>query len=110
MVTLFYVLFGKTFIEIVGSEEFLKSYEPLVILLIGYVTFLLTFWVRQLLLFNNLIIFHTYGKLIYTFSFIFFSLILSPAYGYNGIALSLTIAIIFQKLFEIRIYRKKVIQ
>ncbi len=110
VVTLFYVLFGKTFIEIVGSEEFLKSYEPLVILLIGYVTFLLTFWVRQLLLFNNLIIFHTYGKLIYTFSFIFFSLILSPAYGYNGIALSLTIAIIFQKLFEIRIYRKKVIQ
>ena len=56
-VVLFYTFLGEYVIKLIGTEEFQRSYEPLIILLAGYVTFLLTFWIRQYLLFNNLIIF-----------------------------------------------------
>ena len=107
-VALFYIILGKYVIELIGSQEFQRSYEPLLILLAGYLTYLLTFWIRQYLLFNNLIIFHTYGRAIYTFSFVVLSLITSPIYGYQGIAWSLTFAMIFQKLFEYFIYKIKI--
>ena len=45
-VVLFYIFLGKYVIEFLGTEEFQRSYEPLIILLAGYVTFLLTFWIR----------------------------------------------------------------
>ena len=109
-VVLFYTFLGEYVIKLIGTEEFQRSYEPLLILLAGYVTFLLTFWIRQYLLFNNLIIFHTYGRVIYTFSFICLSLITSPTYGYQGIAWSLTFAMVIQKLFEFIIYKNKVLQ
>jgi len=109
-VVLFYTFLGEYVIKLIGTEEFQSSYEPLLILLAGYVTFLLTFWIRQYLLFNNLIIFHTYGRVIYTLSFICLSLITSPTYGYQGIAWSLTFAMIIQKLFEFIIYKNKVLQ
>ena len=107
-VILFYIFLGEYVIKLIGTQEFENSYKPLLVLLVGYITYLLTFWVRQYLLFNNLIIFHTYGRVIYTFSFIGLSIITSPIYGYLGIAWSLTIAMIFQKLFEFIIYKKKV--
>jgi O-antigen/teichoic acid export membrane protein len=107
-VALFYIILGKYVIELIGSQEFQRSYEPLLILLAGYLTYLLTFWIRQYLLFNNLIIFHTYGRAIYMFSFVVLSLITSPIYGYQGIAWSLTFAMLFQKLFEYFIYKIKI--
>ena len=50
-----YIFLGKIVIELIGSKDFLISYEPMIILLFGYSFFLLTFWIRQYLLFNNLI-------------------------------------------------------
>ena len=109
-IILFYFLMGKMMIQLIGSEEFLESYEPLLILLAGYSIYLLTFWIRQYLLFNNLLLFHTYGRVIYTVSFVLFSTIASPIYGYNGIAMSLSLAMLFQKTFEYVIYKKNVVQ
>ena len=56
-VVLFYTFLGEYVIKLIGTEEFQRSYEPLLILLAGYVTFLLTFWIRQYLLFNNCLLY-----------------------------------------------------
>ena len=105
-----YIFLGKIVIELIGSKDFLISYEPMIILLFGYSFFLLTFWIRQYLLFNNLIRFHTYGRIIYASSFILISLFIAPKYGYNGIALSLSIAMVLQKIFEYVIFMNKLNQ
>ena len=101
---------GRTVIKLIGSEEFISSYEPMLILLIGYVCYLLTFWIRQYLLFNKLIKFHTYGKILYSFTFILLSFLLGSTNGFNGIALSLSISMILQKIFEYVIYKNKLAQ
>ena len=110
LVNLFYIFLGKSVIKFFASNDFLVSYEPMIILLFGYSCFLLTFWIRQYLLFNNLIRFHTYGRIIYTSSFILISLSIAPTYGYNGIALSLSISMVLQKTFEYLIYKGKLTQ
>ena len=109
-VTVFYVVLGRTVIKLIGSEEFISSYEPMLILLLGYICYLLTFWIRQYLLFNKLIKFHTYGKILYSFTFILLSFLLGSSYGFNGIALSLSISMILQKIFEYVIYKNKLAQ
>jgi O-antigen/teichoic acid export membrane protein len=109
-VILFYVLFGKAAIRLIGSEDFIPSYVPMLILLTGYSCYLLTFWIRQYLLFNNLIKFHTYGRIIYSVAFILIALLTAPTFGYNGIALSLSISMILQKIYEYLIYKKKLTQ
>ena len=102
-----YVFLGEFIILQIGSESFLKSYNPMIILCIGFVIYLLTFWIRQSLLLNNLIHFHSYGRLIYCSSFLVLSSFLANTFKEIGIAVSLTIAIILQKTFEYIIYRKK---
>ena len=106
-VILFYILLGKTVIELIGSEDFTIAYEPMLILLSGYSFYLLTFWIRQYLLFNKLIRFHTYGRVLYSSTFILLSLFIAPLYGYNGIAISLSFSMILQKIFEYFIYKTK---
>ena len=109
-VILFYVLLGKAFIRLIGSQDFITSYVPMLILLTGYSCYLLTFWIRQYLLFNNLIKFHTYGRIIYSVAFILIALLTAPTFGYNGIAFSLSISIILQKIYEYLIYKQKLTQ
>jgi len=109
-VILFYVSLGKTVIELIGSEDFTIAFEPMLILLSGYSFYLLTFWIRQYLLFNKLIKFHTYGRILYSSTFIVLSLFIAPIYGYSGIAISLSISMILQKIFEYFIYKTKLSQ
>ena len=109
-VILFYISLGKTVIELIGSEDFTIAYEPMLILLSGYSFYLLTFWIRQYLLFNKLIRFHTYGRVLYSSTFILLALFIAPLYGYNGIAISLSFSMILQKIFEYFIYKTKLFQ
>ncbi len=103
-----YLVFGKNLILLLGNENFINSYEPMLILLIGFLTYFLTFWIRQYLLFNDLIEFHAYGRIIYSITFIVLALVLSNSFSATGIATSLTIAMVSQKLFELIVYRKKI--
>ena len=58
IILLIFITAGKKIIELIGSNEFAGSYEPMIILTFGYLIYLLTFWIRQSLLFNDLIIYH----------------------------------------------------
>ena len=91
-----------------GNEDFIDSFEPMMILLIGFVVYLLTFWIRQYLLFGNLIQFHAYGRIIYTLTFLVLVIIFTSSYSALGIAFSLSTAMTVQKIFEFTIYRKKI--
>ena len=103
-----YNLIGKNIILLIGNEEFLDSYNPMLILLVGFITYLLTFWIRQYLLFYGLIQFHAYGRIIYSITFVLLALLLSESYSSLGIAYSLSGAMVVQKLFEIIIFKTKI--
>ena len=105
---LVYFIFGKNLILFLGNEDFIDSFEPMMILLLGFVIYLLTFWIRQYLLFSNLIQFHAYGRIIYTLTFLVLVIILTSSYSALGIAFSLSTAMTVQKIFEFTIYRKKI--
>ena len=101
-----YVSLGKNFIQILSGKEFLEAFFPMMILLGGYFTYLATFWIRQLLLFNDLLQYHAVSRLIATASFLVLSLLLVNQYGANGLAASLSISMVLQKVYEFRIYSK----
>ena len=101
-----YVSLGKNFIQILSGKEFLEAFFPMMILLGGYFTYLATFWIRQLLLFNDLLQYHAVSRLIATASFLVLSLLLVNQYGANGLAAALSISMVLQKVYEFRIYSK----
>ena len=103
-----YFIFGKNLIVFIGNEEFLNSFMPMMVLLIGFITYLLSFWIRQYLLFSDLIQFHAYGRIIYSLAFLALAFLLSDSISSIGIAFALSTAMILQKLFEFYIYRKKI--
>ena len=108
IILLIFISAGKKIIELIGSIEFAGSYEPMIILTFGYLIYLLTFWIRQSLLFNDLIIYHAYGRLVYSFVFIILSIPLTNFFNVAGLAFSLSSAIALQKLFEYIVYKKKI--
>ena len=61
---LFYFIFGQSLIDLIVGNDFADSFNPMLILLVGYVSYFLTFWTRHYLFLNDLIIKHTYGRLI----------------------------------------------
>jgi len=79
----------------------------MLILLIGFIFYLYTFWIRQYLLFNDLITFHAYGRLIYSGVFLLLAIPLAQIYSSRGIAISLSSAMVLQKSYEYLIYKKK---
>ena len=64
-----YVYFGENLINLISGRSFLDAYEPMLVLTIGYIIYLNTFWIRQLLLFSNLIQYHAASRLISLFVF-----------------------------------------
>ena len=105
-IILFYIYFGKSFIEIIAGDQFTNAYNSMLILLIGYIFYFYTFWIRQLLLFNNLIHYHALGRLIALVIFIVFGYILTNFYGPSGLAFAVSFSMIIQKLYEIYVYRR----
>ena len=105
---LFYLIFGKLFISTIFGENFEPAYFQVLILLIGYIFYLNTFWIRHVLLLNEKINFHTISRLINTISFLLFSYIFSSILPTYGIAISATIGVILQKIYEIKIFYNKI--
>ena len=106
VLTIIYLSFGRNFIQSLSGKEFIEAFFPLMILLGGYFTYLATFWIRQLLLFNDLLQYHAVSKLIATFSFLVLSFLLVNQHGASGLAAALSISMVLQKLYEFNIYSK----
>ena len=100
------MLFGDQLISFVAGEEFQESFMPMIILLFGYIAYFITFWTRHYLLLNDLILKHTTGRIIYLAVFIILSSVLITQYSFNGIALSISLGIISQKIYEVFVYVK----
>jgi len=103
----FYYIFGEFLIEFIAGLEFAESYTPMIILVVGYLSYFLTFWTRHYLFLNNLIFKHTIGRLINLFVFLLTSPFLILNYGFNGIACSIAISTVVQKIYEFSIFYKK---
>ena len=99
-----YFIFGRNLILFIGNEEFINSFEPMMVLLIGFTTYLLSFWIRQYLLFADLIQFHAYGRIVYSFVFLVLAVLLSDSFSSLGVAIALSSAMVLQKLFEYTVY------
>ncbi len=106
LISLAYLFVGKKLIDIIAGQEFADSYMPMLILVVGYIAYYLTFWTRHYLLLNGLILKHTKGRVVNLLVFLIASPLLIPSYGFNGIAMSISLSIILQKLYEINAYYK----
>ena len=101
-----YYFFGKELIEIIAGNGFADSYTPMMILLIGYISYYITFWTRHFLLLNDLILKHTKGRIVNLTIFISTSPFLISNYGFNGIAIAISLSIVFQKIYELSVFFK----
>jgi len=106
VLTIIYLSFSRNFIQFLSGKEFIEAFFPLMILLGGYFTYLATFWIRQLLLFNDLLQYHAVSKLIATLSFLVLSFLFVNQHGASGLASALSISMVLQKLYEFNIYSK----
>ena len=101
-----YLFFGNQLIRLIAGSEYQDSFLPLIILLVGYLIYLLTFWTRHYLLLNELILRHTIGRVYNLLIFLILSPLLISSYSFNGIAFSITAGMIVQKIYEVMIYIK----
>lgn len=101
-----YYFFGKIVIVFLSSSEFLNSFMPMMILLVGFIFYLLTFWTRQFLLINNSILSHTRARIANTIVFAISAGFFIDMYSYNGIAISVSLGIVAHKLYELKEYYK----
>ena len=101
-----YASFGKNFIQFLSGKEFIEAFYPMMILLGGYCTYLATFWIRQLLLFNDLLQYHVVSRIIATSSFLLLSFLFVKQYDAIGLAAALSISMILQKVYEFNIFNK----
>ena len=106
VLTIGYVFLGRNFIEFLSGKEFIEAFYPMMILLGGYFTYLATFWIRQLLLFNDLLQYHAVSRLIATASFLLLSFLFVNQYGASGLAAALSISMVIQKVYEFNIFNK----
>ena len=103
---LLYFIFGKFLIDIIVGNDFSESYYPMLILLVGYISYFLTFWTRHYLFLNDLISKHTFGRIINLTVFLIGTAVLTNTFSYNGIALAVTLGTAIQKMYELYIYFK----
>ena len=101
-----YYFFGQELIEIIAGNGFADSYTPMMILLVGYISYYITFWTRHFLLLNDLILKHTKGRIVNLTIFISTSPFLISNYGFNGIAIAISLSIVFQKIYELSVFFK----
>ena len=101
-----YYLFGSNLIEIIAGDEFADAFLPMMILLFGFMSYYLTFWTRHFLFMNDLIHKHTIGRVINLIIFLSTSPFFISNFGFNGIAISISLSTAFQKLYEFSVYLK----
>ena len=102
----FYYLFGSNLIEIIAGDEFADAFLPMMILLFGFMSYYLTFWTRHFLFMNDLIHKHTIGRVINLIIFLSTAPFFISNFGFNGIAVSISLSTAFQKLYEFSVYLK----
>ena len=102
----FYYLFGSNLIEIIAGDEFADAFIPMMILLFGFMSYYLTFWTRHFLFMNDLIHKHTIGRVINLIIFLSTAPFFISNFGFNGIAISISLSTAFQKLYEFSVYLK----
>ena len=102
----FYYLFGSNLIEIIAGDEFADAFLPMMILLFGFMSYYLTFWTRHFLFMNDLIHKHTIGRVINLIIFLSTAPFFISNFGFNGIAISISLSTTFQKLYEFSVYLK----
>ena len=93
----FYYLFGSNLIEIIAGDEFADAFLPMMILLFGFMSYYLTFWTRHFLFMNDLIHKHTIGRVINLIIFLSTAPFFISNFGFNGIAISISLSTAFQK-------------
>ena len=101
-----YYLFGSNLIEIIAGDEFADAFLPMMILLFGFMSYYLTFWTRHFLFMNDLIHKHTIGRFINLIIFLTTAPFFISNFGFNGIAISISLSTAFQKLYEFSVYLK----
>ena len=102
----FYYLFGSNLIEIIAGDEFADAFLPMMILVFGFMSYYLTFWTRHFLFMNDLIHKHTIGRVINLIIFLSTAPFFISNFGFNGIAISISLSTAFQKLYEFSVYLK----
>jgi len=101
-----YYLFGSNLIEIIAGDEFADAFLPMMILLFGFMSYYLTFWTRHFLFMNDLIHKHTIGRVFNLIIFLSTAPFFISNFGFNGIAISISLSTAFQKLYEFSVYLK----
>ena len=101
-----YYLFGSNLIEIIAGDEFADAFLPMMILLFGFMSYYLTFWTRHFLFMNDLIHKHTIGRVVNLIIFLSTAPFFISNFGFNGIAISISLSTAFQKLYEFSVYLK----
>ena len=101
-----YYLFGSNLIEIIAGDEFADAFLPMMILLFGFMSYYLTFWTRHFLFMNDLIHKHTIGRVINLIIFLSTAPFFISNFGFNGIAISISLSTAFQKIYEFSVYLK----
>ena len=102
----FYYLCGSNLIEIIAGDECADAFLPMMILLFGFMSYYLTFWTRHFLFMNDLIHKHTIGRVINLIIFLSTAPFFISNFGFNGIAISISLSTAFQKLYEFSVYLK----
>ena len=101
-----YYLFGSNLIEIIAGDEFADAFLPMMILLFGFMSYYLTFWTRHFLFMNDLIHKHTIRRFINLIIFLSTAPFFISNFGFNGMAISISLSTVFQKLYEFSVYLK----
>ena len=101
-----YYLFGNQLIQLIAGNAFYDSFSPMMILLVGFISYYLTFWTRHYLLLNDLILKHTIARVVNLVTFVLTAPLLITTYGFNGIAFSISMSVLFQKIYELSVYLK----
>jgi len=106
LIIFIYYLFGNQLIQLIAGNAFYDSFSPMMILLVGFISYYLTFWTRHYLLLNDLILKHTIARVVNLVTFVLTAPLLITNYGFNGIAFSISMSVLFQKIYELSVYLK----
>ena len=106
LIIFIYYLFGNQLIQLIAGKAFYDSFSPMMILLVGFISYYLTFWTRHYLLLNDLILKHTIARVVNLVTFVLTAPLLITNYGFNGIAFSISMSVLFQKIYELSVYLK----
>ena len=106
LIIFLYYLFGNQLIQLIAGNAFYDSFSPMMILLVGFIAYYLTFWTRHYLLLNDLILKHTIARVINLVAFVLTAPFLITNYGFNGIAFSISLSVLLQKIYELSVYLK----